>query len=101
MNADPDIKNPPRIERIHDPIAGAGVQTRGDRVMLAEVPGEIDPFYPRVFFRDGPHGLPRIFGAAIVHQNDLKGVHQRLQHGYELAVEFRDAVSAAVDGRDN
>ena len=47
------------------------MQTRCDGVMLPEIPGKINPSYPRICLRQGAHGLPGT-GATVVHQDDLK-----------------------------
>ena len=85
----------------HHPIAGAVMDAGGNRIMLAEIAGEVDGFDPAIERGHSADRLPGIVRTPVVDQNDLEGGHQGFQRGYQLAVEFGNAIATLIHGSDH
>ena len=84
----------------HRPAASV-VEPGGDRDLLAEVAAERDRSDARVAGIARSDGRKRPVLAAVVHEQDLPGRRDALQHGAEPLAERADIGTLVVDGDDD
>ena len=84
-----------------DDFTAGGADAAEQRVMLAEVPHQVDAAHPGVFRGQALDGRPALVAAAVVDQDEFVFARQRRQHRLQPLDQQRQDGLAVVNRHDD